>query len=205
MGSGPAVGVLLDLVDEGFDRRSWHGTNLRGALRGLPVARAVWRPGRERHNIWEIVTHAAYWKYAVRRRLTGEKRGSFALPGSDFFPAPKRGTQTAWRDNVALLTSEHRLLRAAVAGLGCPRDRAFFCARCHASDPPSTRTHPVTKDRFMVTLQSQEVTRCEPLPYGRGSDPRRDRKGAVPSTANRRPACVALEFSRRSGCGTVSG
>ena len=115
--SDPAVAVLLDLVDEGFDRRSWHGTNLRGALRGLPVARAVWRPGRERHNIWEIVTHAAYWKYAVRRRLTGEKRGGFALPGSDFFPAPKRGTQTAWRDNVALLTSEHRLLRAVVAGL----------------------------------------------------------------------------------------
>ena len=116
-GAGPAVAVLLELVDEGFDRRSWHGTNLRGALRGLPPARAVWRPGRERHNIWEIVTHAAYWKYAVRRRLTGEKRGSFTLPGSDFFPAPKRGTQTAWRDNVALLTSEHRLLRAAVAKL----------------------------------------------------------------------------------------
>ena len=109
--SDPAVAVLLDLVDEGFDQRSWHGTNLRGALRGLTPARAVWRPGRERHNIWEIVTHAAYWKYAVRRRLTGEKRGGFALPGSDFFPAPKRGTQTAWRDNVALLTSEHRLLR----------------------------------------------------------------------------------------------
>ena len=116
-GSGPAVAVLLDLVDEGFDRRSWHGTNLRGALRGLTPARAVWRPGRERHNIWEIVTHAAYWKYAVRRRLSGEKRGSFTLPGSNFFPAPRRGTQTAWRDNVALLTSEHRLLRETVARL----------------------------------------------------------------------------------------
>ena len=115
--SDPAVAMLLALVDEGFDRRSWHGPNLRGALRGLTPAQALWRPGRERHNIWEIVTHAAYWKYTVRRRLTGETRGSFALRGSNFFPAPNTATQTAWRDNVALLTREHRRLRDAAERL----------------------------------------------------------------------------------------
>ena len=30
-----------------------------------------WRPGEGLHNIWEIVVHAAYWKYVVWRRLTG--------------------------------------------------------------------------------------------------------------------------------------
>ena len=113
----PAVAMLLALVDEGFDRRSWHGTNLRGALRGVTPAQALWRPGGERHNIWEIVTHAAYWKYTVRRRLTGETRGSFALRGSNFFPAPNTATRTAWRDNVALLTREHRRLRDAAERL----------------------------------------------------------------------------------------
>ena len=113
----PAVAMLLALVDEGFDRRSWHGTNLRGALRGVTPAQALWRPGRERHNIWEIVTHAAYWKYTVRRRLTGETRGRFALRGSNFFPAPNTATRTAWRDNVALLTREHRRLRDAAERL----------------------------------------------------------------------------------------
>ena len=115
--SDPAVVMLLALVDAGFDRRSWHGTNLRGALRGLTPAQALWRPGRERHNIWEIVTHAAYWKYTVRRRLTGETRGRFALRGSNFFPAPNTATRTAWRDNVALLTREHRRLRDAAERL----------------------------------------------------------------------------------------
>ena len=113
----PAVAMLLALVDAGFDRRSWHGTNLRGALRGVTPAQALWRPGRERHNIWEIVAHAAYWKYTVRRRLTGETRGSFALRGSNFFPAPNTATRTAWRDNVALLTREHRRLRDAAERL----------------------------------------------------------------------------------------
>jgi hypothetical protein len=75
------TGALLASLEEAFDRRSWHGTNLRGAIRGLSLDQAAWRPGPARHNIWELVLHAAYWKYAVRRRLTGDKRGTFPLKG----------------------------------------------------------------------------------------------------------------------------
>jgi hypothetical protein len=113
--------VLLDLLDEAFERRSWHGTNLRGSIRGLSRATAAWRPARDRHNIWELVVHAAYWKYAVRRRLTGEKRGSFPLQGSNWWPRPVENTDTAWKQDVAMLSSEHRRLREAVAGFPAQR------------------------------------------------------------------------------------
>ncbi|MCA1586668.1 MAG: hypothetical protein LC791_18490 [Acidobacteria bacterium] len=53
---------LLDLLDEAFDRKSWHGANLRGSIRALTPAVAAWRPAEGRHNIWELVVHAAYWK-----------------------------------------------------------------------------------------------------------------------------------------------
>jgi len=106
---------LLALLDEAYDHRSWHGTNLRGALRGLTPATASWRPGPARHNIWELVVHAAYWKYAVRRRLSGEPRGSFALAGSNFWARPIEGTPREWRADLRLLTDEHRRLRAAIA------------------------------------------------------------------------------------------
>jgi hypothetical protein len=109
---------LLQSIDEAFDRRSWHGTNLRGAIRGLDARRAAWRPGRGRHNVFELVLHAAYWKYAARRRLTGEKRGSFALAGSNWFPSPARPTEGEWKGAVAMLADEHRRLRAVIAGLG---------------------------------------------------------------------------------------
>jgi uncharacterized damage-inducible protein DinB len=108
---------LLRSIDEAFDRRSWHGTNLRGAIRGLDPRQASWRPGRGRHNVWELVLHAAYWKYAARRRLTGEKRGSFALAGSNWFPSPARPTEGEWKKAVALLAEEHRRLRVVIAGL----------------------------------------------------------------------------------------
>ena len=81
----PSMALLLDLVDEAFDRAAWHGPTLRGALRGVTAKQAAWRPARGRHNIRELALHAAYWKYAVRRRLTGEARGSFSLAGSNWF------------------------------------------------------------------------------------------------------------------------
>ena len=107
--------LLLAMIDEAYDHRSWHGTNLRGAIRGVTPAVAAWRPGTNRHNIWELVVHAAYWKYAVRRRLTGERRQSFPLEGSNFWPRPTAGTAAEWRGDRQLLAEQHRRLRAAVA------------------------------------------------------------------------------------------
>jgi hypothetical protein len=112
------VETLLALVDEAFDHPSWHGTNLRGSIRGVDVRTAARRARPGRHNVWELVVHAAYWKYAVRRRLTGEKRGSFALQGSNWFVRPEEGSdERAWRADVRLLLREHELLRAVIATL----------------------------------------------------------------------------------------
>jgi DinB superfamily len=112
-----AVSSLLRQIDEAYDTRSWHGTNLRGSLRGLSPEAAAWRPGPGRHNIWELTVHAAYWKYAVRRRLSGAPRGAFARVGSNWFVRPETATSQAWRADLALLASEHRQLRAAIARL----------------------------------------------------------------------------------------
>jgi uncharacterized damage-inducible protein DinB len=111
--------ILLTALDEAFDRKSWHGTNLRGSIRGLGVRDVTWRPGAGRHNIWEIAVHAAYWKYAVRRRLTGEKRGAFTLKGSNWFERPGGITDrdAQWKADVALLVAEHQQLRRAVEQL----------------------------------------------------------------------------------------
>lgn len=107
---------LLNQVDEAFDRKSWHGTNLRGSLLRVDAAQAAWRASRDRHNIWELTLHAAYWKYAARRRLTGETaRGSFPVKGSNWFPRPAGSVQEKeWRADVALLRDEHRRLRQAI-------------------------------------------------------------------------------------------
>ncbi len=113
----PRIALLLDALDEAFARSSWHGPNLRGSVRGLTSRQAAARPARGRHNIWELTVHAAYWKYAAWRRLTGGERGSFALSGSNWFPSPSPLTDAAWKEAVDLLVKEHRRLRQAVAAL----------------------------------------------------------------------------------------
>jgi hypothetical protein len=111
----PETRLLLELIDRAYDRKSWHGPTLRGSVRGLTPDIVLWRPQPARKNIAEQVLHAAYWKYAVRRRLTGEKRGSFALKGSNWFPVTGLASNGDWATQVGLLDSEHKALRAAVA------------------------------------------------------------------------------------------
>jgi hypothetical protein len=111
--------LILTLLDEAYEKKTWHGPNLKQALRGVQAQQAAWRPGPGRHNIWEETLHAAYWKYAVRRRIEGGKRGSFALQGSNFFARPEKGkfNEAAWRKDQELLEREHRALRAAMVTL----------------------------------------------------------------------------------------
>ncbi|HTY40679.1 MAG TPA: DinB family protein [Thermoanaerobaculia bacterium] len=112
------VALLLRLLDESYEKKAWQGPNLRGALRGVTPGQAAWRPSRGRHNVWELVLHAAYWKYAAWRMLTGQKRGAFPEKGSNWFARPAASpTRRAWRADLALLDAEHRRLRAAVAAL----------------------------------------------------------------------------------------
>jgi DinB family protein len=115
--TNPIIGLLLEVMDQAFDRKSWHGTTLRGSLRGLTAEEAVWRPGAKRHNIWDLTLHTAYWKYAVRRRLAGDSIGSFDRKPSNWPAVPQPADGKAWKRDVTLLETEHRKLREVVAGL----------------------------------------------------------------------------------------
>src|SRR4029077_13092651 len=108
--------LLMALLHEAYSKKTWHGPNLRQSLKGVSAKQAAWRPGSGRHNIWEIALHAAYWKYAVRRRLQGGKRGSFVLKGSNFFTRPENGdtSEAAWRRDRAILETEHRELEKTI-------------------------------------------------------------------------------------------
>jgi hypothetical protein len=111
------IELLLEVLDQAFDRKGWHGTTLRGALRGVAPEAALWRPAPERHNVWELTLHAAYWKYAVRRRLAGAAVGSFDRKPSNWPAVPAPADLRAWKRDVAFLDAEHRKLRKVVSGL----------------------------------------------------------------------------------------
>src|SRR5215469_729902 len=124
-----AAKLVLALLDEAYEKKTWHGPNLKQSLKGVSVVQAAWRPGPGRHNIWELTLHAAYWKYVARRRIEGSKRGSFALKGSNFFPRPEKGnaTEAAWAADRKLLEREHRALELAIRRVfKTPRSKKFL-------------------------------------------------------------------------------
>jgi len=118
MSANPRVAVLLKALDQGYDHKSWHGSILRGSLRGVSAEAAAWRPGPSRHNVWELALHAAYWKYIILRRMRGGLAARFPVEGSDWFPRPEgEPSEKAWKADLGVLGAMHRDLRAAVAAL----------------------------------------------------------------------------------------
>jgi len=93
----------------------WHGgASVLGALRGLSPEVAAWRPYPDRHSIWALALHVAYWNYAVRRRITGEERGRFPRSPSNFPSVPSEATKAAWNADRRLVKEQHELLVEAL-------------------------------------------------------------------------------------------
>jgi hypothetical protein len=113
--------LLLLNLDHAFEKGAWHGTTLRGALRGLAPGQAVWRPAPERHNIWEELLHCAYWKYIACRRLVRDPPRGFPRSPSNWPRPPEEPSAELLREDIALLREQHASLRAAVAAFPASR------------------------------------------------------------------------------------
>lgn len=114
--TAPAITLLLRSVDRAFHGPAWHGPTLSSALQGVSPELAAWRPGAERHNIWELAVHAAYWKYRVTALLVDLPRGSFGMKGSNFFERPIDMKAEAWNADLLFLREWHgRLIEAMSA------------------------------------------------------------------------------------------
>ena len=102
--------LLLQMIEESYRLPNWNATNLRSALRRVGPEMAAWRPPHAKRSIAEIVVHCAYWKYGLRRRLSGGKRGTFPVKGSNWFNIGSQITSNQWSEYQALLENEHEQL-----------------------------------------------------------------------------------------------
>jgi hypothetical protein len=116
--AGPGIDddrrLLLLIVEEAYRQTTFNGTNLHSTLCGVTAAQAVWRPPHARHNIAEIALHSAYWKFAIRTRLTGEDNALFPLKGEDWFDVDHALDVEAWKGLLSVLDEEHAQLCSAI-------------------------------------------------------------------------------------------
>lgn len=97
--------------------RPWHGgPTVLSALRGVASETARWKPHPDRHSIWELALHVAYWNYAVARRITGAPRGGFPRTPSNWPRPDEHGSRRAWDADRRLVRQAHDGLIEALAG-----------------------------------------------------------------------------------------
>ncbi len=56
--------VLLHHLEHTFEKEAWQ-PSLRMAIDGVTAKMAAWKPGPQRHSIWQIVRHLSRWKQAT--------------------------------------------------------------------------------------------------------------------------------------------
>ena len=118
-------GLLLDLLQESYDRFAWHGPNLTQALTGVDVEQAGWRPpfdGSAVWNIQEIVQHVA----SVMRRCSADLGGTNAALAMGSLdesrtPLPGPRSENQWRQEVDQLQQSYEMLRQAVSEIAPAR------------------------------------------------------------------------------------
>lgn len=64
--------MLLNHLEYTFTKAAWQ-PSLAIAVQGLTATQAVWKPGPERHSIWQIVRHVTLWKRATLDAWDGAK------------------------------------------------------------------------------------------------------------------------------------
>ena len=106
--------ILIEELRNGFDKRSWHGANLIGALRGVRPKLAA-RSVHGRKSIWQQLLHAAYWKHRALTYLGSTE--PFPRKGSDWPRIPAKVDLATWKADREMLRELQRALVRAVTTL----------------------------------------------------------------------------------------
>jgi hypothetical protein len=86
--------LLLNHLEFSFEKEAWQPSLLM-AVEGLTAAQAAWKPGPERHSIWQIVRHVTHWKRATLEAWNGTHR---LFEGRDATPRFREVMRTDWQD-----------------------------------------------------------------------------------------------------------
>jgi hypothetical protein len=104
--------TLRTLWNEAMTEGLWYAP-WRKALEGLSARQAAWKPGPQRHSIWQLVNHVVFWQDYTLRAARGQKptREEFARERERRnWEEPAEITEPAWADARARFDGSYRAM-----------------------------------------------------------------------------------------------
>lgn len=112
---------IFEVLDPPSRFSPWHGgPTLMGALRGVHADQAAWKPAPDRHSIWELALHIAYWNYSIRRHFDPDTPKGFSRSPSNF-PEVSDSSDKAWKADKLVISEEHDKLILTLKGFPASR------------------------------------------------------------------------------------
>ncbi|WP_324668071.1 DinB family protein [Geochorda subterranea] len=84
--------ALRQTAERLFDGRNYSHAPIWRQIKDLSAEQALWRPSPERHCVWEIVRHVAFWKRHFMDSLAGRP----TAPLDEDWRLPPRTDAAAW-------------------------------------------------------------------------------------------------------------
>ncbi len=96
------------------------------AVEGLTAEQAAWKPGPQRHSIWQIVNHLVFWREDTLARLAGGDKPSDEEIARLNFAEPPQVSEAAWQAARRRLQQSQDAVASALSNPNNAMDRLRF-------------------------------------------------------------------------------
>lgn len=112
---GP-IGAYINDLDQFTSGKNFWQASLLKQIEGLTVEQALYKPSPDRHGIWQLVRHIAYWKHWA---LTYVNEGTkLNAKESNWAPLPELQNEASWQEDVNKLRALSDECRSVAEGIG---------------------------------------------------------------------------------------
>jgi hypothetical protein len=110
------IGSYISDLDQFTSGKNFWQASLLKQIEGLTVEQALYKPSPDRHGIWQLVRHIAYWKHWA---LTYVNEGTaLNAKESNWAPLPEVQNEASWQEDISKLRELSDKCRSTAEGIG---------------------------------------------------------------------------------------
>src|SRR6476660_7018341 len=113
---------FLQLWRSTWDGDGWFASWKKG-LERTTAAHALWKPGLQRHSIWQNVNHVIFWRRVTMCDIEGRPKPDKDETERMNFAEPQDKTEAGWKKTLADLEKSHHDIEGVIADSSKPIDR----------------------------------------------------------------------------------